>query len=381
MRKIVSTLGLGRYNQTTKGYEYERVRYCWGEREFNTTLIQEAWGEWFSDAQVLATERARQERRDDLERHPHWKLVDIPDGKNESEFWDIYGQVVTHLEEGDEVILDITHGFRSLPVLILLAATFLRSAWGVTVKHVLYGAHEAKTGDQTPVFDLAPFLTMLDWAGATDRFLDTGDVRRLAQLSRAFSEDLEDSVRHLQAFSTALQLHYPLQAGQAAREGLEALEQSRSRIPAPMGILEKRLMDGISPLAFSDHDPHERQLSALFHQVLWYRRHGHYEKAVGLASEWVHLFVKWKVGQDIWSENFSLKDELGRRRNEDWADKLKNLHEEIKRLRNNISHWQFKRKSELHPSESEDTPRQVEELIKRLETLVRSTGLNLEEPA
>ncbi|MBS3932827.1 MAG: CRISPR-associated DxTHG motif protein [Truepera sp.] len=139
MRKIVSTLGLGRPNQMNKGYEYERVRYCWGEREFETNLIQEAWGEWFPDAQVLVltTEKAKQERQSDLELHPHWTVVGIPDGKNESELWGIYEQVVIHLEERDEVILDITHGFRSLPVVILLAASFLRSARGVTISHLL----------------------------------------------------------------------------------------------------------------------------------------------------------------------------------------------------------------------------------------------------
>jgi hypothetical protein len=54
MERIVSALGLDRYSQTTQRYEYERVRYCWGQRELETSLIQEAWGEWFPDAQVLA---------------------------------------------------------------------------------------------------------------------------------------------------------------------------------------------------------------------------------------------------------------------------------------------------------------------------------------
>jgi CRISPR-associated DxTHG motif protein len=382
MQKIVSTLGLGRYNPTTQKYEYERVRYRWGEQEFETNLIQQAWSEWFPDAQVLvlATERARQERRDDLEGHPHWKVVEIPDGKNESEFWGIYEQMVANLDEGDEVILDITHGFRSLPVLILLAASFLRSARGVTISHLLYGAYEAKVGDHTPVFDLAPFLTMLDWASATNRFLEIGDVRKLAQVTGVFEGELKSSIKHLEDFSLSLQLHFPLQAGQAAADSVAALHRVKERLPPPMRVLEERLIRGIAPLAFNEECPPESQLAALFQQIKWYLRYRHHEKALGLAKEWIHLLAKWKFrdDKDIWSPDLSLKNELDKHQGEKWAVELKDLYEEITNLRNKISHWQLnKRDNTIQPLDARKVPEESESLIHRLESLATSMGLTL----
>lgn len=361
--------------------DYEKVEYRWGDKSAVTALIQEALFEWFPDWKklILATPEAKDKYGRMLERIGT-EIVDIPNGKNQREHEQIFDILVQKLPQDAEVVLDITHGFRLLPVLVLLGMSFLRAAKNIQIRHLLYGAYQENQA-VAPVIDLVSFVRMLDWASATNRFMETGDVRRLAHISGEFAEDLENSVRHLQAFSSALQLHYPLQAGQAAGVSLEALKQARNKLPVPMRILEERLLKGISPIAFSDRDPPEQQLSALFHQVLWYYRHGHYEKAVGLASEWIHLFAKWKVGQDIWSEKFSFKHEIERRPNEDWANELKNLHEEIKRLRDHISHWQFKRKSELSPSELVNIPQKVGELTNRLETLVRSTGLKLEEPS
>lgn len=360
--------------------DYEIVSYQWGERQaVQHKLIQHALAEWFPGSKmfVLATNEAEEKYGKAISNDLKAEIVHIPRGSNEGEYWKIFNTIKEKIPPGVDLVLDITHGFRSLPVLVLLAVSFLRAAKQVRVKHVLYGVHQ-KGERIAPVIDLVTFISMLDWASATNRFLETGDVRRLAQIPGAFSKNLEDSIRHLQVFSTALQLHYPLQAGQAAQEGLESLGQVREKLPEPMKILENRLIDSIRPMAFTDQDPQERQLLALFNQILWYRQHGHYEKAVGLASEWVHLFAKWKTGHGIWSENFSLKKEL-EKRNESWAGELRGLHEEIKSLRDNISHWQFKRKSELQRSELEDTPQQVEDLIGRLKNLVHSAGLELPE--
>jgi hypothetical protein len=219
---------------------------------------------------------------------------------------------------------------------------------------------------------------MLDWASATNRFLETGDVRSLARITGSHSDDLVESIGHLQTLSGALQMHYPLHAGQAAQEALKSLGQVREKLPEPMKILEERLMGSISALAFTDQDPPERQVRALFEQILWYHAHRHYEKSLGLANEWVHLFAKNRLGHDIWSDDFSLK-RVFETCSDSWAEKLKQLHTEIKNLRDNVSHWQFKRRSELEPSELENIPHKVEELISGLGNLMHSDEFKLPE--
>ncbi|MHA1267847.1 MAG: CRISPR-associated DxTHG motif protein [Candidatus Helarchaeota archaeon] len=47
---------------------------------------------------------------------PKYHLVDIPEGKSESELWDIFNIITKIVDEDDEIYFDITHSFRSLPM-------------------------------------------------------------------------------------------------------------------------------------------------------------------------------------------------------------------------------------------------------------------------
>ena len=63
--------------------------------------------------------------------------------------------VLTRLAEavqpGENIVLDITHGFRHLPMLALVAARYLTHVRQVSVKDVYYGTLEMTQDSQTPV--------------------------------------------------------------------------------------------------------------------------------------------------------------------------------------------------------------------------------------
>ena len=64
----------------------------------------------------------------------------IPDGMDEQSQMQIL-QVISHIgNEGDSISLDVTHGFRHLPMLELLSA-FLKDEGG-EVGHIYYGAFD-----------------------------------------------------------------------------------------------------------------------------------------------------------------------------------------------------------------------------------------------
>lgn len=395
MQKLVSILGLGRYDKEEKKYYYEKVRYFWDERpEVETALIQEVWNAWFPNAQmlILATEEARKERKGDLERHPHWIVEDIPDGKNEAEFWQIYQKVVAKLDQGDEVILDITHGFRSLPVLTLLAASFLRSAKGVTIKHVLYGANEAKIEDKTPVFDLSPFLTMLDWASATNRFLETGDARKLRPLvetkgSKPFNVHLNSAVKELDSLSQALATNRALRSGELAKSAQEKLLKAQQEDweprHEPLKLLLPRLADSLTLLSRDKEGSEEEQLKQSFGQVRWLLQNQQFEKALGLAREWMVSFAQLKR-QESWHPIQNMK----RKEEEDWLNACAkggltpddwrafiDVWKDLGNLRNDLMHFGFR---EAARSE-ESIPKEVGEKIDALRKAVSSLGLKLPE--
>jgi CRISPR-associated Csx2 family protein len=77
-----------------------------------------------------------------LQGHTQIVEVDIPDGKSEEELWEIFEAISKAVQEGDEIVFDITHGFRSLPMIAMLTIAYLKQVKGVKVQHVVYGVYE-----------------------------------------------------------------------------------------------------------------------------------------------------------------------------------------------------------------------------------------------
>jgi CRISPR-associated Csx2 family protein len=118
----------------------------------------------------------------------------IPTGKSEQEIWDIFSAVFEQIEEGDELYFDITHAFRSLPLLAMVILNYAKVIKNIQVKAIGYGAMEA-IGEgwqvekmdikerNVPVFDLLPFDHLLDWSTAIDKFLTAGDASSITKLT------------------------------------------------------------------------------------------------------------------------------------------------------------------------------------------------------
>ena len=78
------------------------------------------------------------------------------------------------VEEGEQIELDVTHGFRHLPMLGLMAALFLRSVRNVVVNSIWYGAYDPETGI-APVHNLVGLLNIADWMQGLVTYDKDGD--------------------------------------------------------------------------------------------------------------------------------------------------------------------------------------------------------------
>lgn len=121
------------------------------------------------------------------------KQYDIPVGNSEEEIWDIFQAVYNSLGQGDEIIFDITHGFRSIPMLFMVLIGYARLLKGISVEGVYYGAFEGLGNIQdaikidqdqriAPIFDLTSFEQLIEWTGATQSFVKNGSAKELASL-------------------------------------------------------------------------------------------------------------------------------------------------------------------------------------------------------
>lgn len=106
----------------------------------------------------------------------------IPFAKNPKEQIEILSVLAENLNENEDVVIDVTHGFRHLPMLSLVAARFLKTVKKIDVQQIYYGAFEMSKNNKTPVLELESLLTMLDWVDALSTFDKDGDYSVFAPL-------------------------------------------------------------------------------------------------------------------------------------------------------------------------------------------------------
>jgi len=108
-------------------------------------------------------------------------LALIPYARDSAEQVELLRIMADHVGQGDRVDLDVTHGFRHLPMLAILAALHLRSVRGADIGDIWYGAFDPDSGE-APVHDLAGLLHIADWLQALHTYDKDGDYGAFAPL-------------------------------------------------------------------------------------------------------------------------------------------------------------------------------------------------------
>lgn len=122
-------------------------------------------------------------------------LEQLPNGKNEEELFILFRRIYDVIEPGDALYFDITHGFRSLPMLALVLINYAKFLKGVEVRSITYGNYEAreelqcpdgKICTKAPIIDLLPLSGIQDWTFAAADYLKNGNADKFTELSRAY---------------------------------------------------------------------------------------------------------------------------------------------------------------------------------------------------
>ena len=94
-----------------------------------------------------------------------------------------------HVGEEDKVNLDVTHGFRHLPMVALLAALQLQTMRRAKIAGIWYGAYDPDTGD-APVYNLDGLLHIAEWLQALHTYEKDSDYGVFAPLLGPAGEQL-----------------------------------------------------------------------------------------------------------------------------------------------------------------------------------------------
>lgn len=83
----------------------------------------------------------------------------------------------------DRLSLDVTHGFRHLPMLALIAASYLEAVHGAGLEAIWYGAFDHRGADgSVPAVNLSGLLRLAEWTRAMGNYRKDGDYGVFAPL-------------------------------------------------------------------------------------------------------------------------------------------------------------------------------------------------------
>jgi CRISPR-associated DxTHG motif protein len=296
MLKLFSFAGTGHYQQAT---------YEWGERSLATPFICQALSSWLEPEEIFVVMTPT------AERHENWRSLQsavpgvralrIPEPGSESALWEIFRTLSEAITPHDEIIIDVTHAFRALPLIALASASYVQTLTGAKIRHILYGAWEARDQDsgRCPVYDLGLFLRLQEWTLAAAILKQTGDSRLFGRLLSDIQNDfqsrrseaengalptrLKSAGAALDSLSKALALTRPDEIALALPELFRRLDQASGqfdRWAAPFSQALTVIKETYSPLAGGT-------LASEFCLIQWYAEREHPLQAVTLAREWI----------------------------------------------------------------------------------------------
>jgi CRISPR-associated Csx2 family protein len=178
--------------------------------------------------------------------------VDIPEGFSTNEIMQIFQIVFDLIQDDDEIYLDITHAFRSLPMLGLVLMNYAKTLKNVTLKTIHYGAFE-KLGPATqvikmpseirnaPILNLLPLANLMDWSTSAQNFIKYGITNDLTTLANQYkvqaiqANNIEkqsmDLISEIAKSFTAIAINFKTNRGYEIIEGIE-FERANERIEA-----------------------------------------------------------------------------------------------------------------------------------------------------
>lgn len=156
----------------------------------------------------------------------------IPKITDQSDVDAVLDTVVAGVRSADSIVLDITHAFRSLPMVFFASLVYLDALGDISLEGVYYGEFQ---GEKSPIIDLTYLSTLMEWYYALQSYQTTGSLASVHQLldekkTALFKQghqphELAKLSGKLEGASRALDSGMPLEAGTAIRGALDVLEE------------------------------------------------------------------------------------------------------------------------------------------------------------
>ena len=243
-----------------------------------------------------------------------------------------------HFQDGDELIVDITHSFRSLPIFLMNLLVYLQdvSPKRIKISHIHYGMLEMlKEPDYeyAPIVDLKGMMTVQEWITGVYNFMEFGNAYKLAELLRKDDTgDYEESAQALEMFSDIKNLNYLRDFKVKAMNKIRKLT-----LPQNIPHIGQQIIPDVVQ-RFMAKFPQEKLEPFIFQfrMAEWHREHHNYGYALINLAEAITTFCCKIVPADLLTEDTDNKNRELIRKALYWSwndredTKVKNLHNELK---------------------------------------------------
>lgn len=271
-------------------------------------------------------------------------------GRNHEEIMEnfkIFMDFQKEIQPGDEIYLDITHGFRSIPLFMYLMIDLiqtLRKEDSIQVSGIYYGMLDAidPIHGYAPVVDLKPFFELTQWTKGIYEFTNYGNVDLLVELLD--DVDLKETLKNISDLAN-----------------LNFIKELRSQVDRLRGLLNKT--QTAQPIMFDHVKPKivnfveffkgiDSDAKFQFRLAEWFYQHGRYANCLiclteSMVTQIAYIYIKSgeKINYKFYTDRKTLEKELLEKvmltdNDRDFQDAGK-LFSYIKDIRNNAAHAGF----------------------------------------
>ena len=424
-KKFLSFLGTNDYvecNYECSVGKVESVRYV---QEATIKLFCRDWGKNDSAIFFLTSDarRSNWENQNDKNRRLKDRLrelnipisiieKDIPDGIDEDELYNIFSAIYESIESKDEVVFDITHALRSIPMLAIVVLNYSKILKNVEVRHILYGAFETLGTKQkvekmdikdrnAPILDLIALVKIQDWTTSSYNFVKNGITKDICGLMDEDvkpilrrTEGKDEMARKLNTLSKAMKEFEGLFSTVRGREILERKTIDEKLLPLlkdlassetfikPLNPILKNLYDRIIEFSRS-----EDKVSTGLNAVAWCFEHGLIQQSITLMQELIitkilidagyewrdkkfrdlasqSVYIKSRdIPEDSWDISEENKGCARKMMNLKIVEEIKGIYSQLSIMRNDINHGGFTYNSKNSNRISEESKKVFENLL------------------
>jgi len=408
MRKLLSFIGPTKYIEAYYIYNNKKSQnVCQFIQEALLELFCENWGEndqvvilmteeskrknWLSKSEYKDAnfEKGLKERLEEAKKRLKLNVsvreIVIPEGRNEEELWEIFEEINRNIGEEDILVFDITHSFRSLPMLTLVALDYVKFLKNAKIDGIIYGAMEALGPPEEvrkmpleeriiPIFNLTPFARLFDWTVAVERFLQTGNAEMISKLGieelkpllvetkGETGGGLRKLINSLNSFSQNVLACRAPEFKYNVENILSSLPEAERELGKlkPFGPLFEKIKDRFSGMKTDD------DVSCGLEVASWCLEKGLVQQGFTILRETIVNYVIIKILGDHElkkPERREKAEEMLNTGSEKIPKNILDLWNEIIDYRNDINHGGWREKNYHKPS---DFRSKLEEFIKRL---------------